>query len=639
MKKVKYRRSLVANIIVIFLIFNIISILLFSWYTSKKAETRANQYAKNSMQEIVDEKSEVIALTFNRIVNQTEQMAVMAEKLLENGNVSDELTDEYTVNDDGTISRRKDQSKPDYAQSNIFVANNVDDMPDMIRQINLTGDLDEAFEKVVVTTNVQWVYLVTRDNLLRCSPFVNLKKYFKKDHTQVTDTFYIEANEKNNPERKAIWTKPYIDYLGKGWTMTCSHPIYDEKDEFFGVVCVDLPINSVKENYFSDFKLGETGIAYWLTEEGELYYNSEDPKPTNDQGIIYEKNIFDQNMGKEKTKAVEKALHSKSGNCYYTENGDKKLMTYSRVGETGSVILVEMSLREFQTTSGIDASGVLMLTCIDLVFAVLVGLLFLKRISMPIQSLVKRAKKISEGDYSVISSENEDDYYEIDQLNRAFNKMNDSIDTYIIMLLERNQEINTILDTIDETLLIVNREGNILVKSKEMASVSDEDVRTAIDKFRHEKQSYSEEVITDTEVFENTYYPIYGDKNELDKIVISSKCITQDLLIEKEMLQIEKMAGIGQISAAIVHELKNKLALIKGAAYIINMVDETEQNKKETEIVMQAVEDAENVITTLLDFSKRDADGGEMIHLGTIIRQILLLSKKRLSEEVFTSTW
>ena len=36
------------------------------------------------------------------------------------------------------------------------------------------------------------------------------------------------------------------------------------------------------------------------------------------------------------------------------------------------------------------------------------------------------------------------------------------------------------------------------------------------------------------------------------------------------------------------------------------------------------------MISTLLDFSKRDKDGSEMIHLGTLVNQILLLSKKEI---------
>ena len=94
--------------------------------------------------------------------------------------------------------------------------------------------------------------------------------------------------------------------------------------------------------------------------------------------------------------------------------------------------------------------------------------------------------------------------------------------------------------------------------------------------------------------------------------------------------QLEKMAGIGQLSAAIVHELKNALALIKGAAYILQIIDDGEKGKKEVDTIMKAVEEAENVMATLLDFSRKDSGKREMISLASMISQILLLSKKEI---------
>ena len=67
MKKVKYRKSFATNIIAIFLIFNIFSIMFFSYYVKIKEDNKNVQYAKSSLQEIVDEKSELISISFNRI--------------------------------------------------------------------------------------------------------------------------------------------------------------------------------------------------------------------------------------------------------------------------------------------------------------------------------------------------------------------------------------------------------------------------------------------------------------------------------------------------------------------------------------------------------------------------------------------
>ena len=107
-------------------------------------------------------------------------------------------------------------------------------------------------------------------------------------------------------------------------------------------------------------------------------------------------------------------------------------------------------------------------------------------------------------------------------------------------------------------------------------------------------------LIVDGEVYKNVYYPIMKETGLFDQGVISSECITKSILLEKEMQQLEKMAGVGQLSAAIVHELKNVLALIKGAAYILDLLDEKKTGAKEIATIMKAVEEAENVITTLL---------------------------------------
>lgn len=64
MKRVKFRKSLVMNIIAVFLVFNILSILLFTYYVMAEEENKSLEYARNSLREIVEEKSELISIRF-----------------------------------------------------------------------------------------------------------------------------------------------------------------------------------------------------------------------------------------------------------------------------------------------------------------------------------------------------------------------------------------------------------------------------------------------------------------------------------------------------------------------------------------------------------------------------------------------
>ncbi|SCJ30015.1 Sensor protein ZraS [uncultured Eubacterium sp.] len=632
MKKVKFRKSLATNIIVIFLVFNVLSIILFTYYVSIKEESKSTEYAKKSMQEIVDEKSELIAITFDRIKTQVQLLGIWTEKLLQDNPYSEGLSSEYVLLKDGTINRKRDKSLSLMAQSNVMVPNTTKVTPELVEEINLTEELDEAFAKILKSEDITWAYIATKDNLLRCSPYRNLQDNFASDHSQIKDIFYTMANEENNPQRKPVWTPPYTDYLGTGWTMTCSQPVYDQNDQLYGVICLDLAIDNIKEKYFEGFSLGESGKVYWLNHAGNILYHTDFSNIKADQGQVYEKNIFTEGrLSSEKVKALKTALKEESGIEVFTENHNQKMMVHSQVPGTDSTLVIEINMKEFKPTSKFDLKKGLILIVIDLFLAAIFGILLYDKFSRPMKKLVNSANRISKGDYSSIQSEQEtceDTYYEISQLNQAFKTMNDSIESYTETLLDKNRQISTILDTIEGTLMIVDMDGAIKIQSKASSGICQENICRAIMQVKEEKQHFAEQIIADGEVYKNVYYPILKEDGTVDKVVISSECTTKSILLEKEMQQLEKMAGVGQLSAAIVHELKNVLALIKGAAYILDILDEQKKGQKEIATIMRAVEEAENVITTLLDFSKRDSSGGEMIHIGTLINQILLLSKK-----------
>ncbi|MFR8516390.1 MAG: ATP-binding protein [Emergencia timonensis] len=632
MKKVKFRKSLATNIIVIFMVFNILSIVLFTYYVTIKEESKSTEYAKKSMQEIVDEKSELIAITFDRIKTQVGLLGIWTEKLLQDETISQDLSTEYVLRKDGTIVRKRDESVSITAQSNIMVPKTTVKTAELMKEINLTEELDEAFAQILEKEDVTWAYIATKDNLLRCSPYRKLQDDFTSDHSQIKDIFYTMANEENNPQRKPVWTPPYTDYLGTGWTMTCSQPVYDANDQLYGVICLDLAIDNIKEKYFEGFSLGESGKVYWLDHEGNILYHTDFSRVKADQGQVYEKNIFTEGrMSSERVNALKAALDEDSGIEVFGEDHSQKMMVHSQVPGTDSALIIEIDMKEYKTTNEFDLKKAGILIVIDLFLAAVFGLLLYDKFSRPMKDLVNSANRISKGDYSSIQAKQEDcedTYYEISQLNQAFMAMNDSIESYTETLLDKNRQINTILDTIEGTLMIVDIDGMIKIQSKVSSGITQENITRAIAQVNEQKQYFTEQLIVDGEVYKNVYYPIMKETGLVDQVVISSECITKSILLEKEMQQLEKMAGVGQLSAAIVHELKNVLALIKGAAYILDLLDEKNTGAKEIATIMKAVEEAENVITTLLDFSRRDSSGSEMIHIGTLVNQILLLSKK-----------
>ena len=625
----KKRRSLAANIITVFLIFNILSVLFFTYYIQKKGQTEAIQYARKSTLEVINEKSELISLAFEHIRSQTESLGMYMEDIL-NEKVGKNLSDEYVLTADGTISRKKDPKKTNRQQSNIIVPSTSPLSEELIREINLTEKLDKYFEQVSETEDTTWCYIVTKENLLRCSPYSNLNDFFTSDHSQISDIFYTQASDKNNPEHQAIWTAPYYDYLGTGWTMTCSQPVYEDNGELFGVICLDMSVSKIKEKYFDGFSLGKSGKVCWMSNEGQVYYYTDYENVTAEQGEIFAKNIFDTEMSTERESVLRNyVIKGGSGIRFFMEDEKQIMLVYSQIASSDSVLFMQIEMTEFNALSEASVRGLAVIVIMDLILTVFFALILYRGFSKPMRDLTDRAERISNGDYSSINPKEKmtEGYYEIMQLNQAFEVMNENIEKYTENLLDKNREISSILEAIDEGLMIVDLDGNVNLRSKDSLKIPTANLKHGIQKVAETKKSISEKIVEGCEIYKNVYYPIMKD-GEVCKVVVSSECITKTELMEKELQQIEKMAGVGQLSAAIVHELKNILALIKGAAYILNMT--CTSGKEEIHTIQQAADEAENGIRTWLYFSGRDRNGSERIHIGTVINQILLLSKKEI---------
>ncbi len=623
------KMSLTIKVILIFLIFNILSVMIFTVYMQRSSQKGAMEYTRNSLLEMTKEKGQLLSITFDRIRNRVEVMGMYMEEALRQ-DVSRSLDSQYALTEEGTMYRKRDNSRNRNEQSNIVVPNTSPLSEELIYEINVTEALDSYFEQIIENEEVSWCYIVTKGNLLRCSPYGNLNDFFTSDHSQVSDIFYTQATNQYNPEHKAVWTEPYYDYLGTGWTITCSQPVYDKDGELFGVICLDLSIEKIKEKYFAELSSSQVEKQCWMSNNGEVYYHTDYDRLTANQGETLEKNIFEEPLTGSRRNAIKKGvLSGGSGIEYFEENGEQRMFIYSQVAGADSVIFTEIGVDDFNSFYTVNLKGIMFVTLINIVLAVIFALVLYFGFSKPMKSLVNQAQKISKGNYSTVQFKKEN-YYgnnEICKLNEALRIMNENIVTYMESLIDKNREIKVILDAIEETLMIVDIDGNVNLKSKDFVTIPAKELKNGITEVLATRSPFSEQQVVEGEAYKNQYYPILKD-GKVIKIVVSRECITKTVLQEKELQQIEKMAGVGQLAAAIVHELKNILARIRGAAYILKLTGSEES--EELCAIQKGVDEAEDVISTLLDFSKRDKNGSEMIHLGTLVNQILLLSKKEI---------
>lgn len=111
-----------------------------------------------------------------------------------------------------------------------------------------------------------------------------------------------------------------------------------------------------------------------------------------------------------------------------------------------------------------------------------------------------------------------------------------------------------------------------------------------------------------------------------------------DMTNERELYDLakhnDKMQALGKLSAGVAHELRNPLTSIK--AFIDMLPDKIDNNEfmdELTKIVPKEVNRLDNLVSTLLDYSKPKASMPQKNILKNVLSEIIVLLKQKLNEK------
>lgn len=596
---------------------------------------------ENTLMELTKEKSDNISLTLSRIQAENENISEWMAQFID-ADVSDKLNEEYTKRSDGTIIR-KSKGRENLPSSNIFVSTKNKDEKTIIEDINRTELVDDQLHNLIYNEPIiKWTYIVTKSNLLRVSPFFSMDA-FEEGHSQIEDVFYQDVI---NNEGDSVWTKPYEDYLGSGLVITCSKSIKDKDNKIYGVACADINISSFKNMFFANSQLGDTGDLIIVDDIGNIIYHPKYEASDLDKGVVFSKSIYDEYDNEGDKNAIKKAI-SKEGFYKSTNVGNDKIITSNRIENTPMILLMVVDKESYLSnkTLGNDVFNVYIV--FDLfVLLLLVFILYIK-FSRPMNKIIGSAEKISEGDFDIIneiSTNNLSGFSEINQLQSAFISMNNSMNKYILELLEKNNEISSIINTMNSSIIVIDENKDILImneETKKRSTYSEKEKKCYKLLYNRDKRCEDciyENIVESKKICEtnniinnryyrNVYYPIIDSIDNVKKIVIVSEDYTERLIVKKSLQQSEKMAGIGQLATSIAHELKNPLQTMKGALYVLEYND-SNKNAEEIKSIKNAILESEKVIDTLLDFSGINNKTNKEVNIVKIIDEVILLTRK-----------
>lgn len=650
------RKSIVSQIIILFFIINIISLAFFTLYLYQQDMRINTYYIEESIQEVSKEKAHVLAVNLDHIKAESENLAyITKEYLLSTDKHASSIGIKYQRDVQGILGRNINKTQDENRRlgiSNIYLPKNVELTPKIEQEILKSEKLDTLFNQVLNRNKyIQWVYLTTESSMMRISPYITNSAY-EPDHDQRSDVFYTTANKKNNPTRKTVWTPPYFDYLLTGWMITCSTPIYDG-NRLLGVLSLDLRLDTLREDILADFRVGDTGFAFLIDNNGNIIYHPDVIEMDSQQGVLLKQSIFDQKLTNAQKKIVENMMRGSTGIGRYRVNGDPHLIAYSQIPDQGWSLGIDVNENNFLISNKAQTSRIYVFLTFSLFLFSALSIFVYRQYSRPFRQLTDHAQNLSDGIFDnreIISN-----FQEIEILSSAFNTMSDKLKSYTESLLRRSNQIETVFNSIGGLLMILTPEQKIKMLNKKgyyrFGKLDKEIIGTYCFKTIAGQNSSCnncgfKEVLSNgkpvykqigkgNEIFSNAYYPIINKNGNIEEIIVYSQNITDRILMEKELAQAEKLAGVGQLSSAIAHELKNPLAIMKGASYLLRKhleKDALSDIMDNINTIDSSIINAENVILNLLEFSAKSKHPQEIVDIEKIVDQILLLEKRNITK-------
>ena len=124
--------------------------------------------------------------------------------------------------------------------------------------------------------------------------------------------------------------------------------------------------------------------------------------------------------------------------------------------------------------------------------------------------------------------------------------------------------------------------------------------------------------------------PLCDAEGEISGVVASLRDVTTLKQLEQQLIQSERLAGMGQMIDGFAHELNNPLTAILGALELLKDTPHGEVVEKRLELARQQARRAAEVVQNLLFFSRPPQPGKFPLNLNDMVQRTLALHEHSL---------
>jgi two-component system, NtrC family, sensor kinase len=124
-------------------------------------------------------------------------------------------------------------------------------------------------------------------------------------------------------------------------------------------------------------------------------------------------------------------------------------------------------------------------------------------------------------------------------------------------------------------------------------------------------------------------YPLFEDGDVIGAIEIS-RDITKEINVQRTLMQQEKLASIGRLSAGVAHEINNPMTTILTSAMLLQEdLPENDPMRQELELIASETMRCRKIVTSLLNFARQSQPDKRLNNLNQMITECILLTQKQ----------
>jgi len=115
---------------------------------------------------------------------------------------------------------------------------------------------------------------------------------------------------------------------------------------------------------------------------------------------------------------------------------------------------------------------------------------------------------------------------------------------------------------------------------------------------------------------------VYDENNRINGAVFVTHDISERTLLENELARLGQLKSVAQLSAGLVHEIRNPITTVRGFLQILNSNDELNQYRDYFDLMIKELDDANNLITEFLSMAKEKESHFAWLDLNSLIHSL-----------------